>query len=312
MQKKKALFLLIFLLMLSLLVSCGKRAETEPAEDDFPTVQGPTQDVQTDGPIIPFRYWCAYANWSEDPVITQSCINGEFFVYSDMPRLPLFRITSEEELDAFFDTIEGVIELHRGYDVMPSFEQQVKECDEDFFEKNDLLIAYVTASSGTFRFGISDIKAEDDTLRMYVKRTNDPEVYDTAMAGWLMTAEVSKDITSDFRRFDAVMDGRNLVFETLPGMIEFGSFSYTEVLESIDMASPSVKTEGFVNTDEVLDFLVVERAKAEVTQEYDLTQYFRDGEEDVWMVRFFCSDQAGETDVFMNGKGVTLLVTYVE
>ena len=140
---KKALFLLIFLLMLSLLVSCGKRAETEPAEDDFPTVQGPTQDVQTDGPIIPFRYWCAYANWSEDPVITQSCINGEFFVYSNLPRLPLFRITSEEELGEFFATFEDVIELHHGYNEVPSFEQQVKECNEDFFEKNDLGLSVV-------------------------------------------------------------------------------------------------------------------------------------------------------------------------
>ena len=308
---KKTFIFLIFLLMLLLLVSCGKRAETEP-EEDIPDEQGPAQDVQTDGMIIPFRNWCAYANWSEDPVITRSCINGEFFLYSNMLRLPLFRITSQEDLNEFFDTFEGVIELHRGYDEMPSFEQQVRDYDKTFFEKNDLLIAYVTASSGTFRFGIFDMKAEDDTLRMYVKRTNDPEVYDTAMAGWLMTAEVSKDITSDFRRFDAVMDGKNLVFETLPGMIEFGSFSYIEVLESIDMTSPAVKTEGFVNTDEVTDFLVVERAKAEVTQEYDLTQYFRDGEEDVWMVRFFCLDQAGETDVFMNGKGVTLLVTYGE
>lgn len=308
---KKTLVFLIFLLMLSLLVSCGKRADTEP-EEDIPDEQGPAQDVQTDGMIIPFRSWCAYANWSEDPVITRSCINGEFFLYSNMPRLPLFRITSEEELDAFFNTFEGVIELHRGYDEMPSFEQQVKECNEDFFEKYDLLIAYVTASSGTFRFGISDMKAEDDTLRMYVIKTNDPEVYDTAMAGWLMTAEVSKDVTTDFWRFDAVLEGKNHVYATLPGNIEFGSFSYKELLESIDMTSPDVKTEGFVNTDEATDFLVVERAKAEVTQEYDLIQYFRDGEEDVWMVRFFCSDQAGETDVFMNGKGVTLLVTYVE
>lgn len=308
---KKIFIFLIFLLMLLLLVSCGKRAETEP-EEDIPEEQRPAQDVQTDGMIIPFRSWCAYANWSEDTVITQSCINGEFFLYSDMPRLPLFRITSQEELNEFFSTFEDVIELHHGYNEVPSFEQQVKECNEDFFEKNDLLIAYVTASSGTFRFGISDMKAEDDTLRMYVIRTNDPEVYDTAMAGWLVTAEVSKDITAGFRRFDAVLEGKNHVYATLPGNIEFGSFSYKELLESIDMASPSVKTEGFVNTDEVMAFPVVERAKTEVTQEYDLTQYFRDGEEDVWMVRFFSSYQAGETDVFMNGKGVTLLVTYDE
>ncbi|MBQ1357782.1 MAG: hypothetical protein IIY63_01020, partial [Oscillospiraceae bacterium] len=145
---KKTFIFLIFLLMLSLLVSCGKKAEAEPAED-LPEEQGPAQDVQTDGLIIPFRSWCAYANWSEDPVMTQSCINGEFFLNSDMPRLPLFRITSEEELGKFFATFEGVLELHHGYNEVPSFEQQVKECNEDFFEKNDLLIAYVTASSGT-------------------------------------------------------------------------------------------------------------------------------------------------------------------
>ena len=97
----------------------------------------------------------------------------------------------------------------------------------------------------------------------------------------------------------------------LPGMLEYGEFSYSEALADIDKENVNVKTDGFVNTDQVTEFLPVERAKAEAAPGYDLIQYFYDEDEDVWMVHFFSSDNsANETYVYMNGKGVTLLVKY--
>ncbi len=315
---RKMLCIFLCLMLVFLLVSCAKSGEPEPPfdgddgqekkEPDLP--QSVTAGTENG---IEYAYRTAYVNWSEDPVITQRCINGEFFIYSDRPRLPLYRITSSAELEEFKKTFEGVLELRRGYNEFQSFEEQTAGYDEMFFREDDLLMAYVAASSGSFRFGVTDIAAEEGVLRMHVVQTNDPEVYDSAMAGWLVIAEVRKADTEKFEKFDAVRDPHDGEYGTLPGMIEYGSFSYSELMERIDLASNSVRTDGFVNTDEVQDFHPVERAKAEVTSDYDLIQYFRDDEEDVWMVRFFSSmRKGGDTYVYLDGKGVTLLVAYGE
>ncbi|MBQ5412285.1 MAG: hypothetical protein IIU19_02785 [Oscillospiraceae bacterium] len=313
---RKNLCIFLCLLLVFLLVSCGKAKAPEHPFDGDDGRENKEPDIPQDGTAgtkedITYSYRVAYVNWTEDPVMTHRCINGEFFIYSDRPRLPLYRITSSAELEEFKKTVEGVLELRRGYNEFQSFEEQTSKYDELFFREDDLLMAYVAASSGSFRFGVTDIAAEEGVLRMHVVQTNDPEVYDSAMAGWLVIAEVRKADTSKFEKFDAVRDPHDGEYGTLPGMIEYGSFSYSELMERIDLASSSVRTDGFVNTDEVQDFHPVERAKAEVTSDYDLIQYFRDDEEDVWMVRFFSSmRKGGDTYVYLDGKGVTLLVAY--
>ena len=309
-------FCIVICLMLVLtLAGCTGRSEPEPPwdGDDGQENKPPEGQAAAAEGEVPSAVRIAYANWSEDPVITQKCINGEFFVYSDSPRLPLYRITSVSELNEFRNTFENILEMHLGYDEIPSFEAQTAGYDQLFFQESDVFIAYVGTSSGSFRFGLREIRAEDDTMRMYVVQINDPETYDCAMAGWFVIAEVRKADSAKFEKFDAVRDWDRAAYASLPGMIEFGTFSYAEVRDRVDYSSHSVQTDGFVNTDEMDDFHPVERAKAEVTVDYDLIQYFYDLEEDVWKVRFFKSNQAGgDETVYLNGRGVTLLICYGE
>ena len=309
-------FLILLMLALTLtLTGCAGRSEPEPPWDGDDGQQNapPAEPAGVTGGEIPFTVRIAYANWSEDPVITQKCINGEFFIYSDLPRLPMYRITSAAELAEFRNTFDNILTLHQGYDEIPSFDEQTAGYDQLFFQECDVLIAYVGTSSGSFRFGLREIRNDNGTMRMYVVQTNDPEAYDCAMAGWFVIAEVSKADTAKFEKFDAVRDWDKAAYASLPGMIEYGTFSYKEVRDRVDYSAASVRTEGFVNTDEVENFHPVERAKAEATIDYDLIQYFYDQEEDVWMVRFFKSNQAGgDETVYLNGSGVTLLICYGE
>ena len=103
-------------------------------------------------------------------------------------------------------------------------------------------------------------------------------------------------------------------------------FSFKEDKESIDMDSPLVKTDGFVNVDEAeteLSFYnnePIERAKQELgddsrgilscTRAYDKT-------EDVWRIEFNRQDSVTHyairfATVYLTGKGVTLLIVYDE
>ncbi len=99
----------------------------------------------------------------------------------------------------------------------------------------------------------------------------------------------------------------------LPGSIPYGSFSFEEVRGSVDFDAPTVKTDGFVNVDEIEMGWPMDRAKQEVTIDQDLAQMFYDDAADVWMVRFWNSKMAGgDETVYLNGKGVTLLIVYGE
>ena len=100
-----------------------------------------------------------------------------------------------------------------------------------------------------------------------------------------------------------------------------GEFSYKEVMDSVDFSSPSFKTSGFVNTDEIemqQDWHnVYDRAKLELEEKEDTYYVSYDKDHDVWMVRFGRIEKPTgyvtffET-VYLNSKGVTLLIAFEE
>ena len=99
----------------------------------------------------------------------------------------------------------------------------------------------------------------------------------------------------------------------LPGHIPWGFFSFQEVWDSVDKEAPCVLTEGFVNTEPVEQFLPVERAKAEVTVDYNLIQAYFDPEAEMWGIHFFHSLYCGGDQwVYLDGDGVTKLIFFGE
>ena len=96
-----------------------------------------------------------------------------------------------------------------------------------------------------------------------------------------------------------------------------GDFSYKEDLDSIDMDSASVKTDGFVNTDEfkVDEYNVYQRAALELDDPGIVVTYSMsyDKTDDMWCVRFGKKEDDTHyliwfETVYMTGKGVTVLI----
>ena len=94
-------------------------------------------------------------------------------------------------------------------------------------------------------------------------------------------------------------------------------FSFQEAMNSIDPRSFSVKTEGFVNTDEFIvdEFNVYERAKLELKDPGIVVTYLisHDKKADMWCVRFGKKDDDTHyliwfETVYLTGKGVTVLI----
>ena len=201
------------------------------------------------------------------------------------------------------------------YYEIPSFSEAVSNYGNDFFAGYSLLCVYMVSGSGSSRFGVRDVQNKGTTLNVLVEQTNYPEVGTDDMAGWLLIVEQSKSDLAGIKAYDAQCVGNkeNEAPKQLSGHIVYGSFSFEEVKSSIDMSAPNVKTDGFVNVDEIEMGWPTDHAKLELTADYDLAQLWYDNAADVWMVYFFNSRQTGGSEtVYFNGKGVTLLIVYGE
>ena len=96
--------------------------------------------------------------------------------------------------------------LDQSHDEVPSFNEVTGNYNDEFFRDYSLLLAYVQAGSGSFRYELNDLEKADDKLVMHVIQTNDPEVYTADMSGWLVLAEVNKEEIKDCAGYDAQMD----------------------------------------------------------------------------------------------------------
>ena len=147
----------------------------------------------------------AYANWTENNGILTSCLNARTMSISSVRHLPVFRFDTKEDLELFREQFGDILTFDHGYDEVPSFNEVVSEYDDAFFAEHTVILAYVTAGSGSLRFGIRDVGREGNTLCLNVMQTNHPEVGTDDMAGWFMIAEVLDKELERVTDYDAKM-----------------------------------------------------------------------------------------------------------
>ncbi len=317
---KKLFIYIICLLLIFSLAACGKKDQTEEVPESAAEVQPNAEETTSPDPVMFSDYTerVAYANWSDEAEIMRSCLNSPgVFTVSSVRHLPVFRCDSVSELEDFRQKFSEALTFDRGYNEISSFDEIAAEYDDRFFENRSVLIVYVSASSCSFRYGIDSIEVNGGDLCIHIVEKIHPEAYDSAMSGWFVMAGIDRATIDGITSYDAVDDSAGPPqFKTLPGMIEYGSFSYAEVREIIENLPEdnrsAIRTEDFVNTEKAEGFWPADRARAEVEGgDYDLSQTFYDADEDVWMVHFWNSKRmGGDATVYMDGDGVTLLITY--
>ncbi len=215
---KKILILLAALVLL--FASC---AEKPSLDDKTPLISGgemtetpdgestETPADETDVPKIgrvSNRSYSSWANWTEDEKIMQGIVNAEAFKKNDSKtHLPLYMIDSEEALKKFVSDYGDVYSMQASYDTFVGFAYATDHCNADFFEEKILLVAYMEASSGSFRYNVGRVSVDDGELLVEIIQRNDPEAYTADMSGWLMTAEVKREDIKNCTSFDAVYAG---------------------------------------------------------------------------------------------------------
>ncbi|MBQ8267330.1 MAG: hypothetical protein IJZ21_02985, partial [Clostridia bacterium] len=151
----------------------------------------------------------SYADWSEDDKIYSGCLNLEQMSLSSVKHFPIFKMDTQKNLEDFKSNYGDVLSINHGYNEVPSFEDATSEYDESFFENNSLFIIYVTANSGSYRFDVDSVYCDDDSFRVHIKQTNNPESVTQDMAGWFVTVAVKNDIVDTCTYFDADLYNSN-------------------------------------------------------------------------------------------------------
>ena len=153
-----------------------------------------------------FDFAVCYAGWTSESEIYTNALNKDKMAISSVQHLPIYKVGTLEELEQFQLAFGNTLTMDSGYDEVPSFHDTVSQYDETFFKENSLLLVYVGASSGSFRFGVNSVFCDGDTLCVHVEQTNSPEICTDDMAGWLITVPVSDSMIENCAVFDADLD----------------------------------------------------------------------------------------------------------
>lgn len=255
----------------------GNVAETYPAQINAITLR--TIDEEGNDIIPPISQneiptTVAYANWAEEEgglARDEKCLDADKYIYSDMPRLPLFKFESKLELDEFKDKYKDTFTMDQAYDEVPSFNDVTSKYDDEFFKSHSLMLAYKSANSGSFRYDISEAKKENETFILRITKLNNPESYTDDMAGWFLMAEVPKEYIADCKDFDAQLledySGNVATIESNKITIKNGKNDY----DSINVG----RIESFI-----------ENSKNGNDDEIEVTQYTIEGDPVITTVRY--------------------------
>ena len=121
---------------------------------------------------------------------------------------PIYKFDTLEELTQFKDSLENPERLSTSlykYDGIPSFSEATEQYDETFFSENAMLLVYVAASSGTYRFAVDAITGDGTGLCVHIAETTHAEIVTDDTSGWFITVAIPDSAAAGYSEFDAVL-----------------------------------------------------------------------------------------------------------
>ena len=135
-------------------------------------------------------------------------LNADQMLISSVVLFPIYKFDTLEELTQFKDSLENPERLSTSlykYDGIPSFNEATEQYDETFFSENALLLVYVGASSGTYRFAVDAITGDGGSLCVHIAETTHAEIVTDDTSGWFITVAIPDSAAAGYSEFDAVL-----------------------------------------------------------------------------------------------------------
>lgn len=201
----KKIFALALALTLTLtLTGCGNKEQapnintTESEKQPMPSTElhrNSSADYETA---------VSWVNYSDDASeLYDSALNSDKMTISSVRHLPIFKCSSADDLAQFKSDFSEVLDFSAQYDEVEPFDETEKRYNAAFFEENALLLVYLTAGSGSYRYGVDSLYTDSDNVVVHIKQVNEVEAGTCDMAGWLICISIPKDIIKTCTTFDA-------------------------------------------------------------------------------------------------------------
>ena len=139
------------------------------------------------------------------PNIYENALNASKLGESNPRNLPIYKFDTLSDLEKFKSDFGGENGFNYGWDEVPSLNDATKNYDEDFFERYTLMLVYVEASSGSYRFGFKDVTIDGNDFCIHVEQTNNPQGGTEDEAAWFITVAVPDSMVANITEFDADM-----------------------------------------------------------------------------------------------------------
>lgn len=172
------------------------------------------------------------------PNIYENALNASKLGESNPRNLPIYKFDTLSDLEKFKSDFSGKNGFNYGWDEVPSLNDATKNYDENFFERYTIMLVYVAANSGSYRYGFKDITFSDNYLCINVEQTNNPRVVTEDMAGWFITVAVPDSMVANITEFNAIMNNENL----LPWPVTTLEFWISENVDSVDFSEYQEKS----------------------------------------------------------------------
>ncbi len=147
----------------------------------------------------------AYAGWSDESEIYTRALNTKKMAQSSQKHLPIYRLDTLADVEAFRSTFENDLAFEYGFDEIKSFNDAIEVFeDEAYLKAYSLMVVYVSANSGTYRYGVERIFCNGEQFTVNVEKLNHPELVTTDLAGWYIIVVVPDSMINGCTEFDAV------------------------------------------------------------------------------------------------------------
>ena len=132
-------------------------------------------------------------------------LNKEKLYINSVQHLPIFKFDTLSEFEGFKRAV-GEENIDIGYGESPTLDENTAKYDAKFFEDNSLVLVYVGANSGSYRYDVNRVFCNEGALCVHIEQTNSPKIVTDDMAGWFITVAVSDALIENVTMFDADLD----------------------------------------------------------------------------------------------------------
>ena len=124
---------------------------------------------------------------------------------SSQKHLPIYRLDTLADVEAFRSTFENYLAFEYGFDEVKSFNDTVEMfADETYLKAYSLIVVYVQANSGTYRYGVESIFCNGENFTVEVEELKHPTEVTTDLAGWYIVIVVPDSMVNNCTSFDAI------------------------------------------------------------------------------------------------------------